>query len=142
MALTGANFKTAQAEVFHIIGRIEPKRTTGGWSEVERYPYTDADGNLLLEVVRCLKPDGTKTFIQVRPSGVEAAGTTDPERTGGVPTGESLLAWRRASIFSILKPGAHPAGPPGSGPMTMSITTAPSIAFVNAPGCHTGSRKF
>ena len=26
-------------------------------------------------------------LLQVRPSGVEAAGTTDPERTGGVPTG-------------------------------------------------------
>jgi putative DNA primase/helicase len=52
-----------------------------------RYPYVDRDGSLLFEVVRYLKPDGTKTFIQVRPSGVEAAGTTDPERTGGVEAG-------------------------------------------------------
>ena len=34
-----------------------------------------------------MKPDGAKSFIQVRPSGVEAAGTTDPERTGGVDAG-------------------------------------------------------
>jgi putative DNA primase/helicase len=87
MALTGADFKTAKAEVFRIVGRIEPRHTTGGWREVERYPYTDPDGNLLFEVVRYLKPDGKKTFVQVRPSGVEAAGTADPERIGGVPTG-------------------------------------------------------
>jgi hypothetical protein len=36
-------------------------------------------------VVRYLKPDGKKTFVQVRPSGVEAAGTTDLDRIGGVP---------------------------------------------------------
>ena len=100
MALTGADFKTAKAEVFRLVGRIEPERrhngahgnsksatTTGGWREIERYPYENQDGNLLFEVVRFLQPDGKKTFIQVRPSGVEAAGTTDPERTGGVPTG-------------------------------------------------------
>jgi hypothetical protein len=54
---------------------------------VARYPYVDRDASLLFEVIRYLKPDGTKTFVQVRPSGVEAAGTTDPERTGGVQTG-------------------------------------------------------
>ena len=87
MALTGADFKTAKAEVFRIVGRIEPRRTAGGWREIDRYPYTDPNGNLLFESVRYLKPDGKKTFIQVRPSGVDAAGTTDPERIGGVPTG-------------------------------------------------------
>jgi putative DNA primase/helicase len=100
MALTGVDFKTAKAEVFRLVGRIEPGRrhtgtygnsksttTAGGWREIERYPYVDRDGNLLFEVVRFLKPDETKTFIQVRPSGVEAAGTTDPERAGGVLTG-------------------------------------------------------
>jgi hypothetical protein len=91
MALTGADFKTAKAEVFNIVGRIEPERQRGGWREVARYRYVDRDGNLLSEVVRYLKPDGAKTFIQVRPSGVEAAGTTDPERTGGVPTGGIVI---------------------------------------------------
>ena len=49
MALTGADFKTAKAEVFRIVGRIEPRRTTGGWREIDRYPYTDPNGNLLFE---------------------------------------------------------------------------------------------
>jgi len=69
MALTGADFKTAKAEVFRVVGRIEPRHTNGGWREIERYPYTNQDGNLLFEVVRYLKPDGKKTFVQVRPSG-------------------------------------------------------------------------
>ena len=110
-ALTGGDFPTRKAEVFRLVGRIEPEYrrngtrtngnsagtaptrpakptgTVGGWREVERYPYVDRDGNSLFEVVRYLKPDGTKTFVQVRPSGVEAAGTTDPERTGGVEAG-------------------------------------------------------
>lgn len=110
-ALTGGDFPTWKAEVFRLVGRIEPedrhhgiptngtsagtarakptKRTgtAGEWREIERYPYVDRDGTLLFEVIRYLKPDGTKTFIQVRPSGVEAARTTDPERTGGVDAG-------------------------------------------------------
>ncbi len=110
-ALSGGDFPTRKAEVFRLVGRIEPEyghtgtrangnsagtaptkttkssSTAGGWREVARYPYLDRDGSLLFEVVRYLKPDGTKTFIQVRPSGVEAAGTTDPERTGGVEAG-------------------------------------------------------
>jgi hypothetical protein len=51
----------------------------------------DRDGNLLYEVVRYLRPDGKKTFVQVRPSGVEAAGTTDPELAGSVPPGAIVL---------------------------------------------------
>jgi hypothetical protein len=110
-ALAGGDFPTRKAEVFRLVGRIEPENrhtgtrtngssvgaaptkptkptdTTGGWREIERYPYTGESGQLLFEVVRYLKPDGTRTFIQVRPSGVEAAGTTDVERAGGVPTG-------------------------------------------------------
>jgi putative DNA primase/helicase len=110
-ALTGGGFPTRKAEVFRLVGRIEPEYrrnathtngnsagtaptkptkptgTADGWREMARYPYVDRDGSLLFEVVRYLKPDGTKTFIQVRPSGVEAAGTTDPERTGGVEAG-------------------------------------------------------
>ncbi len=110
-ALSGGDFPTRKAEVFRLVGRIEPdyrrngtrtngtsaevapskptkpSSTAGGWREVARYPYVDRGGSLLFEVIRYLKPDGTKTFIQVRPSGVEAAGTTDPGRTGGVQTG-------------------------------------------------------
>ena len=110
-ALSGGDFPTRKAEVLRLVGRIEPEyrrngtrtngnpagtaptkptkptSTAGGWREVARYPYVDRDENLLFEVVRYLKPDGTKTFIQVRPSGVEAAGTTAPERAGGVEVG-------------------------------------------------------
>jgi hypothetical protein len=110
-ALSGGNFPTRKAEVFRLVGRIDPAyryngtrtnensagtaptkttkftHTAGGWREMARYPYVDQDGSLLFEVIRYLKPNGTKTFIQVRPSGVEAAGTTDPERTGGVEAG-------------------------------------------------------
>jgi putative DNA primase/helicase len=110
-ALTGGDFPTRKGEVFRLVGRIEPEhrhngtrtngktagaaptkttkstKTAGGWREMARYPYVDQDGSLLFEVIRYLRPDGTKTFIQVRPSGVEAAGTTDPERTGGVEAG-------------------------------------------------------
>lgn len=110
-ALTGGNFVTRKAEVFRVVGRNEPdyrregtstngnssnkgpteptkSGSKGGvWRELARYPYEDRSGDVLSEVVRSLKPDGTKTFIQVRPSGVEAAGTTDPQRTVGVEVG-------------------------------------------------------
>lgn len=90
-ALHGGDFPTRKAEIFRLVGRSEPtkpaKPSTGGWREEARYPYTGEDGELLHEVVRYRKPDGSKTFVQVRPSGVERAGTTDPERSGGVPEG-------------------------------------------------------
>jgi DNA primase len=114
MTLTGADFKTAKAEVFRIVGRLEPEHgqngarshaksaaiTTGGWREIARYAYVDQDGTLLFEVVRYLKPDGKKTFIQVRPSGVEASGTTDPERIGGVPTGGIVVGLAKGKYLS------------------------------------------
>lgn len=94
-ALHGGDFPTRKAEIFRVVGRREPskpaKPSTGGWREEARYPYTDENGGLLYEVVRYRKPDGSKTFVQVRPSGVERAGTTDPERTGGVPPGGLVI---------------------------------------------------
>ena len=91
IALTGADFKTAKAEVFRLVGRVEPEYrpnglngvSTGGaptkpakptgmagdWQEVARYPYVDRDGSLLFEVVRYLRPDGEKSFRQCRPDG-------------------------------------------------------------------------
>jgi hypothetical protein len=90
-ALYGGDFPTRKAEIFRLVGRSEPTKPTkpsnGGWREEARYPYTDENGDLLYEVVRYRRPDGSKTFVQVRPSGIERAGTTDPERSGGVPTG-------------------------------------------------------
>jgi len=92
-ALNGGDFPTRKAEVFRLVGRIEPEcrsngahtngtsasmaqtepskptGTAGGWREVERYPYVDRDGNLLFEVVRGLKPNGDKGFKQCRPDG-------------------------------------------------------------------------
>jgi hypothetical protein len=88
--LNGGDFPTRKAEVFRLVGRIEPDYrrngtrtngnlagtgptkptgTPGGWRETARYPYEDRDGNLLFEVVRYLKPDGTKAFRQGRPDG-------------------------------------------------------------------------
>jgi putative DNA primase/helicase len=93
MALNGTDFKTARAEVFRLVGRIEPNyprngtRTNGnsagtapskptkptgmasGWREVARHPYPDRDGNLLFEVIRYVKPSGEKVFRQCRPDG-------------------------------------------------------------------------
>jgi putative DNA primase/helicase len=93
MALSGTDFKTAKAEVYRIVGRIEPEYrqnrtrtngnsagtrpskptkpsgTDGAWREVERCPYRNRDGNLLFEVIRYLKPNGEKVFRQCRPDG-------------------------------------------------------------------------
>jgi uncharacterized protein (DUF927 family) len=59
MALTGADFKTAKAEVFRIIGRAARPRV------VATYDYTDEDGGLLYQTVR-LEP---KAFRQRQPDG-------------------------------------------------------------------------
>lgn len=91
--LTGGDFPTRKAEVFRLVGRIEPeygRNTTrtngnsagtapskptkpagavGGWREMARYPYVDRAGSLLFEVVRYLKPNGEKVFRQCRPDG-------------------------------------------------------------------------
>lgn len=125
MRLNNSDFKTAKAEVFRIIGRdgtnklpkaartnekslrpggarvISPAR--GKWREIERYPYTDESGQILYEVVRYLKPDGTKTFVQVRPSGVESAGTTDSNRTCSVPTGGIVVGLDSGKYLSDSK---------------------------------------
>jgi putative DNA primase/helicase len=93
MELAGKSFAEARAEVFRLAGRIEPDnwrngtrtngnsagtgpskptkptRTADGLREVARYPYVDADGNLLYEVVRFEDTDGEKTFRQCRPDG-------------------------------------------------------------------------
>jgi hypothetical protein len=100
--LTGAGFKEARDTVFSIIGRPLPvngssnghrdsSKRPGQWREIARYPYTNPDGVLLFEVVRYLKPDGKKAFVQCRLSGVEEAGTTDPGFVDGVPTGGIVL---------------------------------------------------
>lgn len=92
-ALTGGDFPTRKAEVFRLVRRTEPEyrncatRTNGnfagmapttpaksintadGWREIARYPYVDRDGGLLFEVVRYMKPDGSKGFRQRRPDG-------------------------------------------------------------------------
>src|ERR1700722_12608046 len=121
-ALIGGDFPTRKAEVFRLVGRVDsslPRQNTSkngkssepppaksgeststarGWHEVAHYPYVNRDGRLLFEVVRYRKPDGTKTFIQLRPSGDEAAGTTDPKRATGVPTG-GIVVGLEAGIY-------------------------------------------
>lgn len=96
--LTSKDFATSKAEVFRLLGRIDHdygrngrSTETGGWREVARYSYVDRDECLLYEVVRKLKPDGTKTFIAVRPSGIAASGTTDAERVGEVEVGGTVF---------------------------------------------------
>jgi hypothetical protein len=103
--LIGGDFPTRKAEVFRLVGRFESLNgfskvpilekspdaahsktdgSTGRWRETARYRYEDRDGSLLFEVIRYMKSDETKSFMQVRPSGTEAAGTTDPQRPCGV----------------------------------------------------------
>jgi hypothetical protein len=90
MVLTGADFKTAKAEAFRLVGRMEPEfrrsrsranansagtaptkptGPAGGWREIARYPYVDGGGKLVYEVIRYVKPDGEKAFRQRRPDG-------------------------------------------------------------------------
>jgi putative DNA primase/helicase len=112
--LKGGDFLTRKTEVFRLIGRNSPvdneapmeldgspakrkpaqktrRSGTLSWSrEVERYPYEDPDGNLLFEVVRGLKADGTKTFVQVRPSGSKSAATVDVNDANRIETGSSV----------------------------------------------------
>ncbi len=92
-ALNGGSFSAAKAEVFRLIGRVEPeyrrydtraKRAVSGTApteptklsdepgalnEIERYPYVDSDGNILFEVVRYTDDKGGKAFKQRRPDG-------------------------------------------------------------------------
>jgi putative DNA primase/helicase len=92
-ALVGGEFPERKAEVFRLVGRIEPtygrygtfangiptgkgppkpkKPTVRGneWVEIARYPYVDEDGSPLYYVVRFSTPDGTKVFRQCRPDG-------------------------------------------------------------------------
>ncbi len=115
--LTGAGFVEARDSVFRIVGREVPlngshsnsngkggsDKSPGKWQEIARYPYHNVEDVLIFEVVRYLKPDGKKTFFQCRPSGVEAAGTTDSGIRGGVPTGgivNGLDAGRRVWVES------------------------------------------
>jgi hypothetical protein len=83
----------------------KPARVARRWREIERYPYVDRDGRLLFEVVRYLKPDGSKGFVPVRPSGVEAVGTCDANRAGGIPT-DGIVVGLRAGKY-IRNPNAE-----------------------------------
>jgi hypothetical protein len=99
MEISGAEFREARDAVFGIVGRplpvkvsrSTPTKPSAQWQEIARYPYVNAEGVLLYEVIRYLKPDGKKTFVQCRPSGVEEAGTTDSGYLDGVPTDGIVL---------------------------------------------------
>jgi hypothetical protein len=72
--LHGGNFAQAKAEVFRIIGRVATDasgtcRRRDSSQEVERYTYTDLNGNLVYYVVRYEDGTGGKTFRQCRPDG-------------------------------------------------------------------------
>jgi hypothetical protein len=91
--LTGSDFPTCKAKVFQLLSLTHSKlqlfasdadgesagtdaltpAETGapaeGLKEVERYPYQNVDGDVLFEVVRYEKPDGSKDFRQCRPDG-------------------------------------------------------------------------
>jgi hypothetical protein len=88
--LTGSDFPTCKAKVLQLLSLTHPEfqlfstdaggesagtcpTETGtpaeGLKEVERYPYQDVYGDLLFEVVRYEKPDGSKDFRQCRPDG-------------------------------------------------------------------------
>lgn len=140
-ALTGADFVECKAVVFAIVNRVDvetiplqreaakplsPPPSGGGRAqEVARYPYLDTCGNVLYEVIRFVKPNGSKTFLQVRPSGVAAAGTVDVRSGLPVPTGGDVWGLDGGSYVlapqSELSPGkpswkraserAHHSGP-------------------------------
>jgi hypothetical protein len=150
LALIGGSFPTRKAEVFRLVAREadygyngtctngnsadnEPTKPTDTWREIARYPYVDRDGSLLFEVIRYLKPDGTKIFIPVRPSGVEASGTTDPHLN--VPLGGIVVGWTRTSTFSIHRQGAKAEDRHGGKPRAIHIMTAwnSTSAIARAP---------
>jgi DNA primase len=64
MAITGAGFKEAKAEVFRIVGR-DAEVTFRDRIEAT-YDYTDEHGELLYQIVRLRNPKG---FFQRRPNG-------------------------------------------------------------------------
>lgn len=64
-ALSHSDFRTAQAEVFRIIGREKPSSNGHHAHIVAEYDYRDENENVLFQVVR-LEP---KSFRQRRPDG-------------------------------------------------------------------------
>jgi putative DNA primase/helicase len=70
--LSGSDFPTCKAKVLQLLSVAHPVLTEAGapaegLKEVERYPYQNVDGDVLFEVVRYEKPDGSKDFRQCRP---------------------------------------------------------------------------
>lgn len=70
MELSGADFKTAKAEIFRLVGRAETRNVNGDRRSTRfriatTYDYHDEDGQLLYQAVR-MDP---KTFRQRRPNG-------------------------------------------------------------------------
>jgi KaiC/GvpD/RAD55 family RecA-like ATPase len=67
-ALTGAEFQSAKAEVFQLVGRIDPPKSKPHryGPVVCSYDYTDENGKLLYQVVRHRDP---KEFTQQQPDG-------------------------------------------------------------------------
>jgi hypothetical protein len=65
-----------------------PQSASEARREDARYPYLDRDGTLLYWVDRHVMPDGSKHFVQSRPSGVATAGT------GALPAGGTVWGLR------------------------------------------------
>jgi hypothetical protein len=78
--LIGGDFPTRKAEVFRLVGRVEPEYRHSGarkngnsggaepqkptdpgrWRQIECYPYNDEEGRLLYEVVRKERGEGSQ----------------------------------------------------------------------------------
>ncbi len=81
-------------------------------------------------------------FIQVRPSGLEAAGTTDPERTAGSGPGGIFVGLDAEKYFPMIGWRAPLATPPGSGRRTIPTLTAPNTASAIAGASPTVFREW
>jgi KaiC/GvpD/RAD55 family RecA-like ATPase len=92
--LTGADFIRAKASVYQIIGRPEPT-----WEERDieaTFDYTDAEGNLVYQVVRKLG----KQFMQRRRN---SAGTWIWGLAGATPVPYRLHEWKDAPFVAIVE---------------------------------------
>jgi hypothetical protein len=101
--------------------------------EAARHPYVNGNGELLYEVIRHENGDGSKSFVQQRPSGVDAAGTTGVP-TGGIVLGLGAGKYRRdlKAEYRTRKPKSRPVKddePVENGETVCSFRECPRVPY-------------